>query len=140
MSQQVETVWLSLYPRPRQLIFDNGAEFSKDFRLVSMDYGIKPKTTTIKNPQANGVLEPVHLVVCNMLRAKHLAELDMLEDDPWMAILASVTYAIRSTYHMTLATTPAQLIFGRDIIYLPGYAAEWDVLRRIKPKFVHVTT
>ena len=129
-AEQVDLVWLTRYPRPRKIITDNGAEFKKDFRTISTDYGVQLKNTTVKNPQANGVLERVHQTICNMLRAKNLAKLEMPEDDPWTAILASVAYAVRSTYHTTLEATPAQLIFGRDMIYPVEYVAEWDVLRQ----------
>ena len=106
---------------------DNRAEFSKEFRIVSTDYGVKIKNATLKNPQANGVLKCIHLVICNMLQAKNLAKLDVPEDDPWTDILVSVPYAVRSTYHTTLQATPAQLIFGRDMIYPLEYVAEWDI-------------
>ena len=85
---------------------------------------------TVKNPQVNGVLEHIHLVICNMIRAKKLAELEIPEDDPWTAILASVAYAMCSTYHTTLLATPAQSVFVRDMIYPVEYVAELDVLRR----------
>ena len=71
-----------------------------------------------------------------MLRSKNLAELEMPEDDPWMAILASVAYAMHSTYHTTLQATPAQLVFGRDMIYPIEYVAEWDVIRQKKQKVI----
>ena len=48
MSQLLDEVWLSRYPRPQNIIFDNGSEFKKDFRYIFEDYGIKPKPTTIK--------------------------------------------------------------------------------------------
>ena len=130
ISHQVDVVWLTRYPRPRKIITDNGAEFKKDFRTISTDYGVKLTKTTVKNPQANGVLERVHLTICNMLRSKNLAKLEMPEDDPWTAILASVPYVVRSTYHTTLQATRAQLIFGRDMICPVEYVAEWDVLRQ----------
>ena len=123
-------------PHPRKIVLDNGAEFKKDFRTISTDCCVKLRNATVKNPQANGVLEQVHLTICNMLRSKNLAELEMPEDDPWTAILASVAYAMCSTYHTTLQVTPAQLIFGRDMIYLIEYVAEWDVLRQKKQKLI----
>ena len=71
-----------------------------------------------------------------MLRAKYLAELEIPKDDPWTAILASVMYAVRSTYHTTLQATPVQLIFGRDMMYPIEYVAEWDVLCKNKTKII----
>ena len=104
-------------PRPRKIIKGKQGGIQKRFCTIFTDYGDKLTKTTVKYPQANGVLERVHLTICNMLRAKNLAKLEMPEDDPWTAILTSVMYAVRSTYHTTLQATPAQLVFGRDMIY-----------------------
>ena len=41
MAEQVDLVWLTRYPRPRKIITDNGAEFKKDFRTISTDYGVQ---------------------------------------------------------------------------------------------------
>ena len=49
MSQMLNNIWLSRYPRPNMIIFDNGSEFKKDFHYIFDDYGIKPKPTTIKS-------------------------------------------------------------------------------------------
>lgn len=57
--------------------------------------------------------------------------------DPWSAVLASVAYAICSTYHMTLEATPAQLVFGRDMIYPLTYIAEWDVITKNKQRLIN---
>ena len=64
--------WLSRYPRPKKLIMDNGNEFKKDFCPLLKAYGIKANRTTVKNPQANAVLERVHQVMVDMLRTHDL--------------------------------------------------------------------
>ena len=33
--------WLSRYPKPRKVIFDNGSEFKKEFQQLCAEYGIK---------------------------------------------------------------------------------------------------
>ena len=137
MSHKLDQVWLSRYPRPTVIVFDNGGEFKKDFRFIFDDYGIKPKPTTIKNPQANSVLERIHLVLANMIRAKNIKSMSLDIDDPWGSILSSVAYAVRSTYHTTLGATPAQLVFGRDMIYPIAFVAEWDVIRRNKQRLIN---
>ena len=71
-----------------------------------------------------------------MLRAKNLKTLDLSPEDPWSEILASVGYAIRATYHTTLGATPAQIIYGRDMINPIEYIAEWDVIRKNKEKSI----
>ncbi len=60
------------------MISDNGSEFKLHFRVHSLckTYGVKRKLTSIKNPQANAILEHMHAVFTNMLST---AELDMAE-------------------------------------------------------------
>ena len=55
----LDSVWLARYPRPRQVLYDNGSEFKKDFQPLFKDFAIKPKCTTIKNPLANSILKRI---------------------------------------------------------------------------------
>jgi len=80
------------------------------------------------NPQANSILEHIHLVLGNCLRTFDLDEGDLDEDDPWEEFLTAATaYAIQSTVHTTLGATPGQLVLGSDMILLIEYQADWDV-------------
>jgi hypothetical protein len=63
----VNKTWLSRYPRCRYIIYDNGSEFKLNFEHLCVTYGIKRKPTTIKNPQANAILERLHQVLAQML-------------------------------------------------------------------------
>ena len=72
----VNKFWLSRYPRCCYLVYDNGGEFKLNFKNLCDLYGIKHKPTTIKNPQANAILERVHQVLGQMLRT---AEMDMAD-------------------------------------------------------------
>ena len=65
-----------------QLVFDNGNEFKKDFLPLLNDFAIKPTSTTIKNPQANAILERVHQVLGDMLCTKNLQSYDFDDIDP----------------------------------------------------------
>jgi hypothetical protein len=56
------------------MIHDNGSEFKLHFCALCKTYGIKRKPTSMKNPQANAILERIHAVFTNML---HTAELNM---------------------------------------------------------------
>ena len=136
MSHLLNRLWLSRYPRPEKIIFDNGSEFKKDFRFIFDDYGLKKRPTTIKNPQANSILERVHQVLGNMLRTKNLANLDFNVVDTWPNILASVAFAIRSTHHSTLGASPAQLVFGRDMVLPLQFVAEWEYIRTRKQEAI----
>ena len=115
---------------------DNGTEFKKDFYTEFNKYGIKPKITTVKNPQSNGVLERIHQTLGNMLRTKQFDMLPKTETGQWDSILASIAWAVRSTVHTVLGATPGQLIYGRDMIYPIEYVAEWDTLQQRRAKAI----
>ena len=51
-----------------------------------------------------------------MLHAKNIANLKLDMDDPWTELLASVAWELHTTYHTTLDTDPAKLVFNSDMI------------------------
>ena len=56
----VKLAWLTWHPRPEVVILDRGSEFMTAFRdMLSIDYGIKHKPMTARNPQANAIIEQV---------------------------------------------------------------------------------
>ena len=73
-----------------QIIYDNGSEFRLHFESLC---GIKRKPTTIKNPQANAILERVHQIVTSMLHTSELDMADTLTSD----FLDNAAWAICST-------------------------------------------
>jgi hypothetical protein len=46
-----------------------------------------------------------------------LEDHDFDYQDPWLQILANCAWAIHSTLHTVLNTTPAQIVFGRDMLF-----------------------
>jgi hypothetical protein len=56
ISQLLNNNWLCCYPRPKQVIYDNGSKFKLNFKLLRKQYGLKRKPTTKKNPQGNSIL------------------------------------------------------------------------------------
>jgi hypothetical protein len=66
-------VWLSRYPRPEYIGFDNGGEYKNIFKELVNNYGIKKRNSNPFNPQSNGILERVHLTLNDALRT---AEVD----------------------------------------------------------------
>ena len=125
IAKLVNKTWLCRYPRCRTLIYDNGSEFKLHFERLCDSYGIKRKPTTVKNPQANAVLERVHQVLGQMLRT---AELDMAESvapDDVDVFLDNAAWAIRSTYHTVLKASPGAAIFGRDMLFDIPFVADW---------------
>jgi transposase InsO family protein len=120
VAMQFENTWLSRYPRPMNVIHDQGGEFIGQKFLQRLHvHNIRSRPTTTKNPQANSVCERMHQTIGNTLRTlstlhppEGLAQAEHLVD----TAIADTVYATRCTYHSTLKTTPGGLAFGRDMI------------------------
>ena len=102
-----------------------------------MSYGITPKPSTSRNPQSNGVIERVHQTLHNILRTFDLQIQEFDPKEPWKGYLANIAFAIQSTYHTTLKATPAELVFGRDMIFQKSYTPNWDEIRRHKQAIIN---
>jgi len=99
ISTLVNKTWFSRYSRCQHVIYDNGSEFKLHFEALcdTYEYDIKRKLTSVKNPQANAILERVHQVIMAML---HTSELDMatsVEASDINTFLTNVAWAIHST-------------------------------------------
>ena len=67
----VETTWLYRYPRPIEIMYDQGKEFiGNKFRecLIEMECRITAKPRTMGNTTSNTVLERIHQVIGNLVR------------------------------------------------------------------------
>ena len=127
-SAALDDVWLSRYPRPQVIGYDGGGEFKADFAETIKNYGLSKKITTAYNPQSNGIIERVHQTVADALRTFELEQRELDEKDPWTPFLQAACFAVRSTYHTTLGATPAQLVFGRDMILPIKFKADWAAI------------
>ena len=125
-----DDVWIARYPRPQYIGFDNGSENKAVFKELCDNMGIKTKLSTTYNPQCNGIIERIHQVLNDSLRTFELEKRELNEKDPWAPFLTAVAYAIRSTFHTTLQATPAQLVFGRDMILPLKFKADWARIRQ----------
>ena len=126
-----DRTWFSRYPRPTRCLHDNGRKFlGSEFQELLQSYGVKSVATSVKNPQTNAVLERTHQVMGNMLRTFELRRRtpDQLSDPYLMdGVLSNVAFAIRSTFHTSLNTTPASLVYGRDMLFP---TSTWQIGRR----------
>jgi hypothetical protein len=41
-------------------------------------------------------------------------------------IISNVAFAMRTTFHVGVNVTPAQLVYGRDMIFPTQYVADWQ--------------
>jgi len=136
VAEVVEQTWLTRYPWPTQIVYDKGSEFMGDFaQMVEKDYGIKRRGITVRNPQANAIIERIHQTIANSIRTMQLQDDPYInEKDPWAGILAAAMFATRATYHTTLKATPAQLVFGRDAILNNAFQPDWDQIKERKQR------
>ena len=56
--------------------------------------------------------------------------------NPFGAILASVAWAIRASYNSSTQATPAQLVFGRDMMFNISSLVNWKTLSLKKQNLV----
>ena len=130
----LDNVWLARYPRPKEIGFDNGSEFKAEFVDLCNNMGIKKKPSNAWNPQSNAILERIHQVLADGLRAFDLegTPIDLEENDPFEQYLSAVSYAIRSAFHQSHGHSPAQLVFGRDMFLPVPATIDWNSLKERK--------
>ena len=95
ISNLVNKTWLSHYPHCQYIIYDNGSKFKLYFKALSESYGIKCKPTSVKNPQANAILELVHQVNMTMLCTAELDMVNTVENSDINRFLTDAACAIR---------------------------------------------
>ena len=84
---------------------------------------------TIKNSQSNSPVEIIHQVLRHMFVTKELHKQVLDFIDPFFgAILASVSWAIQSSYNTATDSTPAQLVFGQDKLFTLKALINWKGL------------
>ena len=136
ISQLFNKTWLSRYPRPAEVVCDNGSEFKKDFAALLESFSIKRKPTTIKNPQANAILERVHGVLGDMMRTSNINNLDTVDENLIDEFLTDAAWAIRSTHHSVLRASPGQCIFGRDMLFDIPFLCDWSDIGKRRQQLV----
>jgi hypothetical protein len=118
--------WLCRYPRPMPVIHDTGTEFGQEFASIE----IQEVTTMVQNPRANAKLERVHEVIGDMLRTYDFEnqKLDTFGKDcqgPFDGFLFSVAFTCRATYQTSIGTSPASMVFQRDMFFPTQFVANW---------------
>ena len=129
--QILDSVWSSRYPRPKKIGFNNGSEFMMEFQNLFSNMGLKKCPSNAWNPQSNTILEQIHQVSADGLVTFDLEEtpIDEDEEDPFDEYLTALLYAIRSFYHQSFGHSPAQLVFGRDMLSPVSTDIDWNAIR-----------
>jgi hypothetical protein len=100
-------------------------EFKLHFETLCNSYGIKRKPTTIKNPQANAICERIHQVLGTMMCTSEIDMAESVEPADIDTFIDNAAWAICSTYHTVLKTSPGAAIFARDMLFGVPFLADW---------------
>ena len=112
VAQKFDKHWLCRYPRPSTLLSDQGTQFlSNEFQELLQSYGIHHTVTSSYHPETNGMIERMHATINTMIRST------IAEGGEWRTKLPAISWALRTTFHRTLGSTPFRAAFGRDGIY-----------------------
>ena len=79
-------------------------------------------------------MERIHEVIANLLRKFDLQNIYLDEDKPWLGIIATTAFAVRSMYHATLQSTQGNLVFESDMILNTLFTADWEAIKLSKQK------
>ena len=111
---QLDRAWFCHYPQPEMVICDNGTEFiGRNFQELLERYGVKGQPTTVKNPQADLLVECLHGQLGDHLRRMVFEGSNFYDDLDTMVQAAA--YVIRATVPSDSPYSPLQLAFGHDI-------------------------
>jgi hypothetical protein len=88
--------------------------------------GIKHKPTSVKNPQANALMEQVHQVITTLLHTTDLDMANTVVTSDINAYLMDTAWAIHSTYLTVLKASPGEALFGQDMLFDILFLAEWN--------------
>jgi len=113
---------------------DKGKEFAREVsKTLKNENGVKWKTVTSRNPQANSMIERCHKTLHNMIRNTQIKDKRDLDSFlGFKGVLASCRKAMNSTVHATARATPTQLVFGRDAMLNASFQADWQFIKERK--------
>ena len=124
ISNLVNKCWFSRYPRCCNVVYDNESEFKLHYETLYDTHRVKHKPTSIKNPQANAILEQVHQVLMAMVCTSEINMVDSVAPIDIDVVLTDALLAIHSTYHTFLKASPGAAIFGRDMLFHIPFIAD----------------
>ena len=124
----VETTWLTRYPRPMKITYDQESEFivhGFTKYLIETEYWITDNPSTLENPTFSGILERIHPVIGNLVRTFNMKETYVDKDEPCLSILAEAAFTIISKIYRLKYYILKQLVFGCDMILPIKHNADW---------------
>lgn len=141
VASKFEQTWLARYPFPKNVIHDNGGEFTGwEFQRLLERLNIKDVPITSKNPQSNAIVERMHQTVGNILRTlvhttppEDVTSARNLVDEA----LSTAQHALRAAVSTALGSSPGALVFGRDMFLDVPMIADWHLIARRREQMVN---
>jgi transposase InsO family protein len=141
VASKFEQTWLARYPFPKNVIHDNGGEFTGwEFQRLLEKLNIKDEPITSKNPQSNAIVERMHQTVGNILRTlvhttppEDVTSAKRLVDEA----LSTTQHALRAAVSTALGSSPGALVFGRDMFLDVPMIADWHLIARRREQMVN---
>lgn len=106
---QFINTWVRNYGVPKVIVTDQGKQFeSQMFNELCKLLGTTRSRTTPYHPQANAKVERFHKTLKEHLLAR--------SKEDWYSALPIVLLTLRNTYREDLKASPAQLVYGRNVV------------------------
>ncbi len=83
-------------------------------------------TPSVKNPQANAILDRIHAVLGNMLLTSKLDMAKTVKASYIDVFLSDGAWAVCSSYHTVLKASPGAAIFGQNMLFDVPFIADWQ--------------
>ena len=85
---QVELAWLTIHPLPNKITVDIGKELLDEFKTKMLnDYRITCNSISVRNPQANAIVERIHQTIGNIIYTFNIQQMDLDFENSWEGIL-----------------------------------------------------
>ena len=77
---------------------------------------LRPGIKLQQNPKGNYIVEKINQVIVTLVRMFEFKYNYLDKKEPWAGILAATDFTVKNTYHITLQSTPGQLVYRSDMI------------------------
>ncbi len=94
----------------------------------------------IKNPQANGILEPLHQVLAQMLCTSEFNMAETINPDDIDVFLDNAAWAIHSTYITVLKASPSAAIFLCNMLLDIPFITDWNKIGDYRQRQTYLNT
>ena len=104
VAMQVELALLNRYPLPNKNTVDRGKELLAEFKtIMANDYGIPCSSISVRNPQANSIVERVHQTIGNIVCTFTIQQIDLDNENP-NSLIYHVCHTVYGTHYYTAYT------------------------------------